>query len=127
MSLETCPRARAQWHVGRNRDLYGTQAQLKTYRKRLLDELEDSAQHALGLVRQLKTLPPGSEAYADADGELYAYTLQLESGARALREAMDALSDALPAVFIFSSVGQERLEEGNLVWFAPAPLSRLAP
>ncbi len=69
---------------------------LKEHQARLLDELESSAGHVLDLIGQLKTLSTESEKYADVEGELYAYSLQLELDASDVRKVMDEITGALP-------------------------------
>ena len=50
----------------------------------------------LGLIEKLETLSPDSEAYGDAEGELYARALQLELDAADVRKIMDEIATALP-------------------------------
>ena len=69
---------------------------LKQYQTRLLGELRESSQEVLGLIEKLETLPPNSEAYGDAEGELYAKALQLELDAADVRKVMDEIVTALP-------------------------------
>ncbi len=71
-------------------------ASLEQYQSRLLEELEDSARQVLDILSHLKTLEPNSEAFGDAQGRLYAYTLQLELDAADVRKVMDEISAALP-------------------------------
>ena len=69
---------------------------LEQYQSRLRDELAESAGQVLDLLAQLKTLGPDSEAFETAQGQLYAYALQLELDATDLRRVMDEISAALP-------------------------------
>ncbi len=69
---------------------------LKQYRTRLLSELKDSSRQVITLIEKLEQLPPDSEAYGDAEGELYARALQLELDASDLRKVTDEITVALP-------------------------------